>query len=244
MSIKLNQIIAVASGKKTQAEKTLTEIYQKLQKPELYSGLSRVYQPTDDDGETLPKEEKFPQLNVKDSVDAAKEALTELINTVATQDNANTKARADVKVDDVVILKDVPVTHLLFLEKQLIDIQTFISKLPTLDAAERWSFDNSVNQFVTPVTQTNRNVKRMRNHVKAEATDKHPAQVDVYQEDVKVGTWNITKFSTAIQATKKAQLALKVKKLIESVKLAREEANSIEVTKVNYADNLLEFIFD
>lgn len=244
MSLKLNQVIAVANGKKTQAEKTLTEIYQRLQKPDLYSGLTRVYKPLDEDGETQPSEEKLPQLNVNDSIDSARVALTELINIVATQDNANTVARADVKVDEKVVLKDVPVTHLLFLEKQLNDIQTFVSKLPTLDASERWKFDDNVNYFVTPVSQTNRNVKKYKNHVKSEATDKHPAQVEVYTEDQKVGTWNTVKFSSCIEATKKAQFALKVKKLIEAVKLAREESNSIEVKKVNYADDVLEFIFE
>lgn len=243
MIVKLAAVIAVCSGKKTQAEKVLTEIYQKLPKSELYSGLSRVYNPLNEDGETQPSEEKLPQLNVNDSIEAAKVALTELINIVATQDTANTQAKADVVVDEKVVLKNVPVTHLLFLEKQLNDIQTFVSKLPTLDAAERWTFDSNVNYFATPVTQTNRNIKKYKNHVKAEATDKHPAQVEVYTEDQKVGTWNTVKFSSCIEASKKAKFALNVKKLIESVKVAREMANSIEVNKVNYADDLLEFIF-
>lgn len=243
MAIKLNQIIAVANGKKTQAEKAFTEVYQKLQKPELYSGISRVYKPIDEDGETLPTEEKYPQLKVQDAIDTAKSALTELIDTVATQDTANTQAKANVVVDDVTVISNVPVTHLLFLEKQLNDIQTFVSKLPTLDAAERWTFDSNVNCFVTGVSQTNRNVKKMKNHVKAEATDKHPAQVEIYTEDQKVGTWNTVKFSGCIDAAKKAKFTSNVKKLIEAVKLAREESNSIEVKKVNYADDLLGFIF-
>jgi hypothetical protein len=35
---KLNQIIAVANGKKTGSQKSLTDIYQKLNKTELFSG--------------------------------------------------------------------------------------------------------------------------------------------------------------------------------------------------------------
>jgi hypothetical protein len=34
--------------------------------------------------------------------------------------------------------------------------------------------------------------------VKAEATEKHPAQVEVYHEDVVVGQWKTVKFSGAL----------------------------------------------
>jgi len=60
-----------------------------------------------------------------------------MFDIVATQDWANCQAVADVVVDDQVILAQVPFTHLLFLEKQLLDIQTLVEKLPVLDPAER-----------------------------------------------------------------------------------------------------------
>jgi hypothetical protein len=69
-----------------------------------------------------------------------------------------------------------------------------------------------------------------RNHVKAEATDKHPAQVEVYFEDVTVGTWTTTKFSGALPATRVHELEARVEKLAHAVKFAREEANGFEVS--------------
>lgn len=240
---KLNQIIAVANGKKTACEAALTAVYHEVQKPDLFTGISRVYVPSNEDGETLPSEEKLPQANVKTSIDAAKEAITSLIDTVATQDKANTQAKADVVVDNVVVIADVPVTHLLFLEKQLKDIRTFVGKLPTLPVSERWEFDASQSMYRTPVTQTNRSVKVLKNHVRAEATDKHPAQVDVYNEDVKVGTWNTTKFSTCLPVNERNATLKRIDALIEAVKTAREEANSIEVTSVKYGESVLNFVF-
>ena len=53
---------------------------------------------------------------------------------LATQDFANCQAKANVVVDGQTILKEVPVTHLLFLEKQLVDLRTFIDGLPTPEA--------------------------------------------------------------------------------------------------------------
>src|SRR5438270_13901377 len=61
---KLNQIIAVQAGKKSQAKETLTEAYHKLKKPDLLSGIVRTYQPKDEDGEPLPEERKQIQLKV------------------------------------------------------------------------------------------------------------------------------------------------------------------------------------
>src|ERR1700744_3383885 len=105
---KLNQIIALAAGKKTQAHKALTEAYQNLQKSTLLEGISRVYKPKDDDGEHLPPEKKAVQFKVTDAVRSAVAGLTQLFDIVATQDAANCKAKANVVVDGTPLLRDVP----------------------------------------------------------------------------------------------------------------------------------------
>lgn len=71
--------------------------------------------------------------------------------------------------------------------------------------------------------RTVRTKKVPRNHVKAEATDKHPAQVDVYYEDVPVGYWTTVKFSGALPARRVNELLDRVEKLQQAVKFAREE---------------------
>lgn len=240
---KLNQIIAVTSGKKTKCTAALTEVYKKLQKDDLFNGLSRKYHPVDDDGETLPSEKKNVQYGAGDAIEEGKKALTELLDVVYTQDSANCEAKADIKVGDKVIAEGVPVTHLLFLEKQLTDLKTFISKLPTLDPSEKWTLDPNANAYVTEPSRTNRSKKVMKNHVKAVATDKFPAQVDVFTEDVKVGEWETIKFSTALPAKERLAYTEKVETLIEAVKLAREQANSIDVKDKKIARNLLDYVF-
>src|SRR5262245_1517286 len=126
---KLNQIIAVTAGKKAQAHKAITDAYQTLQKGALLEGISRTYKPKDDEGEQLPPEKKLVQLRVKEAIRGVTAALTDLFDVVATQVHANTQAKANVAVDGVVLLKGVPVTTLLFLEKQLTDLHTFVEKL-------------------------------------------------------------------------------------------------------------------
>jgi hypothetical protein len=240
---KLNQIIAIAAGKKSQAQKTITNAYQGLQKAGLLEGLSRTYKPKDDEGEQLPPEKKMVQLKVKDAIRDVTAALTELFDVVATQDAANCQAKASVVVDNVVVLRDVPVTTLLFVEKQLVDLHTFVEKLPTLDPGEAWNYSPDVDHYASESYQTTKTKKVLKNHVKAEATKEHPAQVETYTEDVVVGYWTTVKFSGAVPAKERNEMLDRVRKLQEAVKCAREEANAMEVEVKKIGAAVLQHIF-
>ncbi len=62
-------------------------------------------------------------------------------------------------------------------------------KLPVHDPAENWTHDPSSATWRTDPVKTIKTKKIPRNHVKAEATDRHPAQVEVYYKDIPVGYW-------------------------------------------------------
>ena len=127
---KLNQIIAVEKGVKNRSFTELTEAHHGLQKPALLAGISRTYQPKDEEGEQLPPESTRVQLRAEEVLRKTADSLTRLFDVTLTKDTANCAAKADVVVDGEVILSDVPVTYLLFLEKQLTDLYTFARKLP------------------------------------------------------------------------------------------------------------------
>jgi hypothetical protein len=238
--VKLNQIIAVSAGAKSRTQSGLTELHHKLQKSDLTSGLSRVYSPKDDEGERLPAESKRVQFRTTEAVAEAKKLWANLLDVVATQDVGNTLAKADVKVGDQVLLSQVPVTHLLFLEKQLLDVRTF--KLPTLDPTQDWSYSEADDCYKSQPVETTRTKKIPRNHIKYDATDKHPAQVEMYTEDIIVGTWTKTDFSSAIPVKEKKDLLTRVNQLQDAVKAAREEANSLEITQQR-TSALLDYVF-
>src|SRR5947207_15125097 len=101
---KLNQIIAIQAGKKSQAKETLTGAYHKLKKVDLLNGIVRTYQPRDEDGEPLPEERKQVQLKVNELIHHVTHDLTEMFDVVATQDLANCQARADVVVEGRALL--------------------------------------------------------------------------------------------------------------------------------------------
>ncbi|MEC4019748.1 DUF7873 family protein [Streptomyces sp. H27-D2] len=240
---KLNQIIAVEKGVKSKSHQDLTAAQHGLQKPALLAGISRTYQPKDEEGEQLPPESTRVQVKAEDVLRDTATTLTRLFDVTATKDWSNCTARADITVDGRTLLTEVPVSYLLFLEKQLTDLNAFIRKLPVLDAAESWVLDPSTDAWKTELVRTVRTKKVPRNHVKAEATEKHPAQVEVYYEDIPVGYWTTVKFSGALPARRLNELLERIEKLQQAVKFAREEANAVEVTDQRVGDVVFGYLF-
>jgi hypothetical protein len=239
---KLCQVIAVEKGVKSKAYDEVTRVHHALQKPALVSGLERVYRPRDEEGEQLPPESTKVQVIAEEVLAHTAATLTRLFDVTAAKEWGNTRASADIVVDGTTLLARVPVPYLLFLEKQLVDLTTFITKMPVLDPAEDWSADHTSGVWRSASAMTNRTRKVPRNHVKAEATDRHPAQVEVYHEDVTVGTWTTTKFSGAMPRTRVAELLERIHKLHDAVKFAREEANSAEVEDLRIGEAVFAYL--
>src|ERR1051326_5322425 len=138
---KLNQIIAIEKGVKSQAYGQLTQVDKANQKPDLFNGMVRAYRPKDDsDDEKLPAESKRVQIRANEVLNRIAQLSTEWWDITARKDWSNCTATADIKVDDETVLSGVPVTFLLFLEKQLTDVRTMIDRLPILDSAENWEY--------------------------------------------------------------------------------------------------------
>jgi len=240
---KLNQIVAVVAGKKTRVEKELGELNKAIQKGDLFHGLSRQYQPVEENGEQLPAESKYPQKHIGEILKEARTIWTEIMDAVATQEWGNTAAKSDVVVDGETILKAVPVTVLLYLEKQLNDLNTFVGNLPTLDPSERWTHNGQTGEYVTEPTKTIRTKKVQKPIVLYDATKEHPAQTQLVTEDITAGHWTTTKFASVLSATEKRSMQDRIHKLQEAVKIAREEANSAEVKQMHIAGQVLNYVF-
>ena len=241
--MKLNQVVALVNGKKSRFQSSITELYHRLQKTDLVSGFSRAYQPKDDDGEVFHPEVKRVQDSVHSIIKSAAEEFTDVMGIVGTQDTANTLAKAEVKVGGVSVA-DVPVTHLLFMEKRFVDMRSMIEQLPVLDPSEEWTKDPARDVYTTGAVITTKTKKITKPIVKYDATPEHPAQTELITEDVTVGHWSTTKFSSAIPVDEKRQLLVKVNDVIDSIKKARENANELKVESVNYGASLVDYVFN
>jgi len=241
---KLNQVIAAEPSVRSRAQAQITKAHHDLQRSGLVNGMNRTYRSKTEDGETFPPEIVRVQVRAEDAIAQVATSLTELFDITVTRDAANQAAAADVVVDGGLLAADVPVSTLLFLEKQLTDLNTFVRKLPVLDPAESWRQDANDLLRKTGVVTTHKTRKVPRNHVKAEATDRHPAQVEIFHEDVTIGYWDTVKVSGALPATTIDRFADRVAKLLQAVKFARETANGIEAPNRKIGESLMSWVFD
>jgi hypothetical protein len=241
-SAKLCQIVAAESGRKGELNRRATDAYKLLQKADLFAGQTRDYSPRDDEGVQLPPERQVIQRKATDVLVEVASSLGELFDITATKDFGNSIAKADVVVDGAILIKGAPVPYLLFLEKQLTDLHTVIKAIPTHSSTRVWEWDDSADCFKADTVTTTKTQKIPRNHVKAEATDRHPAQVEVYYEDIVIGYWKTVLLTSAFPATRVREMADRVLRLRSAVQYAREEANATVVPDVKVGRAIFDFV--
>ncbi len=246
---RISQLLAVVRGVQDDTLKQLTELQRLIATPDLVSGLEKTYRPAREavPGEPLPLQRpgqaKHVVVTVDEVLGKAAVLLTRQFDVARTLDEAKTRASADVIVDGQVVLTQVTTDHLFWLEGRLADLLAFIAGLPVLDAAEQWTDEGTEpGQRKTRPVETTSNDKVYFNHVLAEATPQHPAQVQVMHRDEVVGFWTTVKFSGAMDPRRKRQLTDRVTRLREAVKFAREEANTTEVTDVREGARIFDWL--
>ena len=240
---KLNQVLAIEKGVKSRVLATVTSVYHDIQKPVRMNGLHKTYEPLNEDGLRYPPESQKVAVRANDVLKTARRALEELFDVTAQKDWANRDANASVVVDGETILEAVPVTYLLFLEKQLNDIKNLVGKVPVLDDSEEWTFDSAAGVHKAQPVRTTRTQKVHKPIVLYDATEEHPAQTQMVTVDEVVGNWTTQKQSGALTRDRKDQLVERVERLTEAVKFARETANDTEAKKQSVGSKVFDYLF-
>lgn len=239
---KLNQIVAIEKSAQARADSDLTKLHHDAQKAQLFSGFAKTYRPKDEEGEKYPSEQLKVQLLAGDVLQRAAERFTEWLDVTATKDYANQHASADVIVNGEILISKVPVSFLLWLEKRLQEIRTFIDKLPVLDEADDWALDTSTGLYKTVPNTAHRTKKTQTPVVAHPATVEHPAQVVIMTEDIVVGYWDTVKHSGAIPAARKKVLLNRVEEVQKAVKVAREAANMTDAPEQRIGKALFDYL--
>lgn len=241
--MKLHQLIAAEKDKKAAADRDVTTGYHTLQKSQLFGGFTKKYAPAVEDGTQLPPEGQRLQAKVPDVLERIGNGMTRIIDLAATKDTTNQGASAPVKVNGADITSPLPVSTLLFLEKQLVHIRTIVDAIPVLPADEEWTADEVLDCWVSEAAQTLRQVTVTDYRQIAPATDKHAAQMVEVKKPVVEDTWTTVKFSGAVPAWRKQVLRGRVDTLIVAVKTAREEANQADVADVRVGAAIMDYLF-
>lgn len=241
---KLNQVVALEKSIKSRVYSKISELHKHSQKSDLFNGFVKTYSPKDEDGEEFPQEKKKVQLNAKDQLTSFAISLTELIDVTADKDYTNCNAFADIIVDGQVIVEKAPTTFILFLEKQINDIRTFVQNIPVLDEAEDWSKDENSGLYKTSSVKTHKTKKLQKPIILAEATEKHQAITQLITEDVVIGYWDTIKHSGSLPLPVKIEILDKIDKFANAVKCAREKANTVDAEEKHVGNLIFKYLFN
>lgn len=165
---------------------------------------------------------------------------------VLQKEATNQEAKADlVTSNGTVIGKDLPATFLLGMEAKLKALRTIYEAVPTLPPGIKWEKDESqgkgIYKMSSPEVRT-KTAKTFQHKVLVAPTDKHPAQIEKWEETITIGTYTKDAWSSALTPTEKSDLLARIDDLIQSTKQARQRANSTPVRKINIGAALTKFL--
>jgi hypothetical protein len=246
---KLHEALAVDGNLKWQADKVRTEQANAFEKKRhLYAKKIVTFKSNAEGGQTVTEEQSDLQSTIRTDLTWLKGLLSPSLDVQFQIAKANTLAKSDVILDGQTapLLKDVPATALLELEKRVTEIHTLVQHIPTLDPAKGFTPDPDQGKGVYKAREVvkDRTKKIQRPLTLAKATDKHPEQVQLITEDVVVGQIHEQEWSGLLTTAEKADMLERAEALKRAIKTARARANDQPVdTAVKVGDTLLSYVF-
>jgi hypothetical protein len=250
---RLHEVLAVEQDLKGNAERTRTATLEMFRsKQNRFNGVRRTFRPysvtedaVDQGAERLEAETKLAT-TVATELDKAFRVAAAAITAGYQIDEANTRAKADIEVDGDVVASNVPATFLLQLERRLRDIRSLFREAPCFDPVRAWAVDVDADRRhvlkADPVV-TVRKTRTRKYNVMYEATEEHPAQIDVVEIDEPVGEIRSYEWTGMLASSKRAALVARIDALIAAVKQARSRANTVEVeTEKRIGDSLRDYL--
>lgn len=246
---KLHELLAVGNNLDQQSKKVVTDLKGTFDKKRhLFEEKITTFRSSEEGVLPVTESQSSIQTTVSKELGWLAGILCRSIDVGHQIDVANTGAKADIVTEEgETIATAVPATSLLQLEKELKDVHDLLNLIPTLDPAKGFAIDENREAGIyraREVTKT-RTKKSARPIVLFPATKEHPAQVQLIQEDVPVGTIQEHEWSALLTPAVKSELIERVEVLTRAVKKARSRANDheIDVTAHKIGQRLLDYVF-
>ena len=247
---KLHELLAVQSILRMQAETTRNDLKNTFDKKRShFSELVETYKPLAE-GEPAKVDTKLTiQTTVLKELAWISTYIAKAIDIGHQVDTANMLSRADIMLeDDTALLKGIPATSLLQLEKRIEEVQDLVKAIPTLDPTKGFTPDTnraSEGIYAARDVTRQRTEKTFKFVVMVGPTEKHPAQIKELNPDTPVGELVIQEWSSLITVAEKGDMLDRVESLLRAVKKARSKANETEVdVKDNrIGETILNYIF-
>lgn len=245
---KLHELLAVETNLENQANKCRTDLINTFEKKRhLFEEKRIVFVPNSEGAQPVIEHQSDIQSTVRKELDWIQAHIAKALDASYQVAEANTEARADVVLDDdaaTVLLKQLPATALLELEKRVAEVQQLIAAIPTLDPAKGFQIDSQRGVFKAREVNKVRTKKEAKVIVKYDATKEHPAQTELISVDVPVGSIQEQEWSGLLTPADKAELLDRVESVGRAVRRARSRANEAEIdSQKKIGNKLLKYVF-
>jgi hypothetical protein len=238
---KLHELLAAEPDVKAAAQRALSQVMGRFKSGQSkFVGHIKTYRPLDEEGDTFPDEEQVIATSVHNELDEIRREYGKWIDLAVEKEVTNTTTDANLDFGKEAFA--LPATALLNLEGKLTKLREVYAAIPTNDPSRRWGWNENTGQYETPPTVNYRTEKVPEALMGSEATEDHPAQIQWFTKDVRVGEWEQTLFSQMIPPATKRAMLRRLDQLIVLVKKARQRANTAETMPVKIADKLFDYI--
>lgn len=243
---KLHEILAVEADRETAATAILAETINTLsKKPDHFQGKHSKYVPFDENAQDGEESSKDIVTTIRAKLAHCFAIAGRVLDVTATKDEANRHALACIEIDGKAITSPLPATTLLMLESKLKKWVEVLHAIPTLAPGRNWQPDTSkgAGVFVDASPDVKfRTRKDIIHKILVPATEHHPAQIDKWSEDVKIGRITETNWSSMLSPGEKSDLIERAQNLLAATKQARQRANSVEVGQVSIAKSITDYL--
>jgi hypothetical protein len=243
---KLHELLAVETDLESTYKKVLEEaIVTFTKKADHFMGTHKVLTMFDESKQNENLTEHKEMVTTVDSkLDYVKDFIIQYFDAILQKEKTNQIATADLVVDGVVLAKALPATFLLGMETKLKSVRTMYEHTPTLPPGQKWEEDKEAGKgiYKTTLDDKLKTAKTFQHKVLVAPTDKHPAQVEKWEESIPVGRYVTTAQYGMLTPARKSHLIGQIDKLIQACKKARQRANCAEVEKVEIGKSIIDYI--
>lgn len=243
---KLHEIIAVEADRESAAQAVLDETNNTFtKKADHFMGKLSVYTPFDENALDADERRKEIDTTVHKKLDHLFKILAKAVDVSVTKDVTNQLAKASIVVKGKELTDPLPATTLLMLENRLKRWIDLFRHIPTLAPGKKWVLDESQGPGIyrdEDLESKFRTQRTTKHKVLVEATEHHPAQIDKWQEDERIGKITETVWSGMLSPADKSALIERALDLHAAIKQARQRANCQEVQQTKVAKILFDYI--
>lgn len=250
---KLHEVIAVKDDRKRAAAKFIQEAATTfIKRQDHFDAKQVIFEPVSEEFASAVQETEHTEMvtTVRNKLNFVEGHIINFLDVSFQQESANMEAKADIVIDaadgsEVKLIENVPVVFLVQLESYLGDLRKVVyDNIPTLDPKIAWEKDDTENNVwkqKRPI-ESQKTKKVSKPIVLYPATDKHPAQTQLINEDIVVGKTVRTSSTGKFSPKEKSDMLDRIDRLVSAVKKARSRANSTDAPKMKIGKKIFDFI--